>query len=146
MKRLVGAISIPLVVAFAMPAAAQTAGLQAADEQAVDALISPVIASLKGNSTGAAVATYLKTNKLGAFDDATIKALAEKVDEGLAKYGPAVRCDLLKEEERDQLVAKRTYLCQHQKALTRWTFIAAKLPDGWAAWTFSYDTKIEELF
>ena len=129
-----------------MPATAQSAGLSAADEGAVDALISPVIASLKGNATGAAVATYLKTNKLGAFDEATVKTLATEVDEGLAKYGPASRCDIVKEEERDQLVVKRTYLCQHQKALTRWIFIAAKLPDGWAAWTFSYDTKIEELF
>jgi hypothetical protein len=139
-------MGVAFTMAAATPSLAQEVKITTADTNEVDTLIDPVLHGLREATAGEAIKAYLATGKTGVFGEPQVNMVVSQVANALAAYGPVHQCALVDEETKAALMLRRTYLCQHEKFLTRWIFVVVKLPDGWKAGSIFFDDKIDQLF
>jgi hypothetical protein len=135
-----------LAATLEQPALAHEAALSAEESAALDAVIDPVLAAMRGTSSRQAIADFFDTAGPGGLAPDKLDQLAEPVEGVLERSGPVTHCVRFDEQLRSPLVVKRRYLCQHRSGVSHWEFILVRLPIGWAAKNLSFSTAVDELF
>jgi hypothetical protein len=128
------------------PALADEATLSTEESAALDAVIDPVLAAMRGTSSRQAISDFFETSREGGLSPDKLDQLAEPIDGILERSGPVTQCVRYDEQLHSPLVVKRQYVCQHRSGVSQWEFILVRLPTGWAAQNLSFSTKVEEFF
>ncbi len=132
------------VFALTTPALAQKPAPMepsAADEAKIDTLIAPVLAAIKTGKAATAVKTFMVSNPMAAAKTTEMEYFGMQVDSALSVYGAVSNCQLAEKVSRSSFDQSRLYVCQSEKAVTRWVFRMGHMTGGWAAMLLYFDDK-----
>jgi len=115
-----------------------------AENQIIDAFSNQLFTELAAGKSLSAVNAFLGRSKLMAGKSQELTLLASQIDGTIGIYGTIGNCLLFSESSRAGIVQVRSYLCQHQQYLTRWTLTFGKTANGWEPLMLNFDDKIAE--
>lgn len=101
------------------------------DYQAAEETVNPTIAELVAGATSSVFETAFGESPLYEQIRGQLPALNAQLNDAFELYGPIAKCELAQRDHLGSLLVRLTYVCQHERFLTRWNFTVVNTTEGW---------------